>query len=93
MYFEEKIINGILCWRDTPTGEWQQYSAAEISAKYEQVQLRLAQKNGETPVTIDNNRSDLIAEMEKTATGYIRAGYLGTGTQIREWVRQLSTCG
>ena len=55
--------------------------------------LEAAQKNGETPVTIDNNRSDLIAEMEKTATGYIRAGYLGTGTQIREWVRQLSTCG
>ena len=54
MYFEEKIINGILCWRDTPTGEWQQYSAAEISAKYEQVQLRLAQKKVEAPETIDN---------------------------------------
>ena len=58
MYFEEKIINGILCWRDTPTGEWQQYSAAEISAKYEQVQLRLAQKNEEAPETIDNNKSE-----------------------------------
>ena len=55
-------------------------------------EFNAAQKNGEAPETIDNNRSDLIAEMEKTATGYIRAGYLGTGTQIREWVRQLSTC-
>ena len=45
------------------------------------------QPSGET-----NNRSDLIAEMERTATGYMRAGYPGTGTQIREWVRQLSTC-
>ena len=42
--------------------------------------------------TSTNNRSDVIAEMEKKATGYIQAGYPGTGTQIREWVRQLSTC-
>ena len=54
MYFEEKIINGVLCWRDTPTGEWRPYSVAEISAKYKHVQSRLAQNEVEAPGTIDN---------------------------------------
>lgn len=26
MYHEEKVINGILCYRSTPNGEWEEYS-------------------------------------------------------------------
>jgi hypothetical protein len=22
MYYEENVIDGVLCWRSTPTGEW-----------------------------------------------------------------------
>ena len=30
MYYEEKIINGILCWRSIPKGMWTAYSAEEL---------------------------------------------------------------
>lgn len=33
MYHEEKIIDGILCWRGTPDGEWMQYSKQELTTK------------------------------------------------------------
>ena len=33
MYYEEKIINGILCWRSTPKGMWTAYSAEELTIK------------------------------------------------------------
>ena len=31
MYHEEKVINGVLCWRGTPDGEWQQYTAEALT--------------------------------------------------------------
>jgi len=43
--------------------------------------------------TPTNNHSDVIASMEKGATSYMQCGYPGVGTQIREWARQLRTCG
>lgn len=36
MYHEEKIIDGVLCWRGTPDGEWQQYSKVELTSKWKQ---------------------------------------------------------
>ena len=31
MYHEEKVINGVLCWRGTPDGEWEQYTAESLT--------------------------------------------------------------
>ena len=31
MYFEQKIVNGILCHRGTPDGEWIPYSAEDLT--------------------------------------------------------------
>lgn len=33
MYHEEKVIDGVLCHRSTPTGVWMKYSAEAITAK------------------------------------------------------------
>ena len=33
MYYEEKIIDGILCWRNTPTGYWLKCSDRKITEK------------------------------------------------------------
>ena len=33
MYHEEKIINGILCWRGTPQGEWIAHTPEELTEK------------------------------------------------------------
>jgi hypothetical protein len=30
---EEKRINGVLCWRNTPNKEWQEYSKEELTLK------------------------------------------------------------
>lgn len=33
MYFEEKIIEGILCFRSSPNGAWQAYSREELTKR------------------------------------------------------------
>jgi hypothetical protein len=32
MYYEEKVIDGILCWRGTPTGGWLPKTRRELTA-------------------------------------------------------------
>jgi hypothetical protein len=36
MYHEEKMIDGVLCWRGDPDGEFTPYTAEQLSRKYEQ---------------------------------------------------------
>lgn len=31
MYHEEKVIDGVLCWRGTPDGKWTQYTAEALT--------------------------------------------------------------
>ena len=35
MYYEEKVINGILCWRGDPHGEWHEMDYVELLNHYE----------------------------------------------------------
>ena len=35
MYYEEKVINGILCWRKDPEGEFTAFTAAQLSEMIE----------------------------------------------------------
>ena len=41
MYYEEKIINDILCYRLTPNGKWIEYSLESLSKKYMKVKEML----------------------------------------------------
>ena len=41
MYYEEKIINDILCYRLTPHGKWIEYSLESLSKKYMKVKEML----------------------------------------------------
>lgn len=34
MYFEEKLIDGVLCWRNTPHSAFVPYTVKELSLKY-----------------------------------------------------------
>ena len=36
MFYEEKLINGILMFRNTPTDNWQQYSIEKMSQRIEE---------------------------------------------------------
>lgn len=32
MYYEEMIIDGVLCWRSTPDGEWSKKTPQQLTA-------------------------------------------------------------
>lgn len=34
MYYEEKMINGVMCWRATPTSDFVPYDLKELSQRY-----------------------------------------------------------
>lgn len=31
MYYEEKVVDGVLCWRSQPDGEWTVYTAQQLT--------------------------------------------------------------
>ncbi len=33
MYHKEKVINGKLCWKGTPTGQWNEYTQEQLTSK------------------------------------------------------------
>jgi hypothetical protein len=33
MFYEEQIINGVLCFRNTPNGEWNEFTIQQLSEK------------------------------------------------------------
>jgi hypothetical protein len=58
MYHEEKMINGILCWRGTPNGEFIQYTLEQMTAKYTEMK--------ELGRDLSNIIYDLKKEVEET---------------------------
>ena len=34
MYFEEKVVNGVLCRRSTPDGEWVPFTAEALTTAF-----------------------------------------------------------
>ena len=39
MFHEEKVINGVLCWRGTPDGDWIEYSSRQLTEKLMEVSI------------------------------------------------------
>lgn len=33
MYYEEKVVDGVLCWRSKPDGAWTQFTAQELTVQ------------------------------------------------------------
>ena len=40
MYYEEKIIDGIMHYRTNPNGQWRAYTIKELSTRYEDMNKR-----------------------------------------------------
>lgn len=38
MYYEEKVIDGVLCFRDMPNGKWRQFTLAELTIKLQDME-------------------------------------------------------
>lgn len=41
MYYEEKLIDGYMCYRTTPNGTWHPFTLRELSLRYVQVKAKL----------------------------------------------------
>lgn len=42
MYRAERVVNGVLCWRGTPDGEWVQYTPEELTERIRLIKMKLA---------------------------------------------------
>jgi len=49
MYHEEKVINGKLCWRGIPNGEWIEYTLEQLTAKLTEVNAKPAELYEKAP--------------------------------------------
>ena len=52
MYREEKIIDSVLCYKNTPTGNWIQMDQKQLTRKIERLQAEV-KKLTETTVIYD----------------------------------------
>ena len=41
MYYEEKVVNGVLCWRGTPEGEWTPWPLEGLTARVIRIEKQL----------------------------------------------------
>lgn len=66
MYYEEKVIDGVLCWRDTPDGEWVLFTPRQLTEKIlglqEQVDPRDTDQN-----TVAEDILEVISELNEEA--------------------------
>ena len=46
MYYEEKLIDGYMCYRTTPNGTWHPFALRELSLKYVQIKAELSKLIG-----------------------------------------------
>jgi len=65
MYYEEKIINGKLCWRNDPDGEWIEFTAEQLTAKLTE---RRSELNAQT-VSVAYPEQQYLTEVEPIALG------------------------
>lgn len=43
MYHEERIVDGVLCWRGAPKGEWTPYTQQELTVMLNEVRQTIFQ--------------------------------------------------
>lgn len=42
MYYQEKLINGVMYYRTSPDGDWRQMSIEKLSRDYSEMKARIA---------------------------------------------------
>ncbi len=69
MYYEEKVIDGILCWRGTPDGEWKQKTQPQLSEMVESLRAKLAEYesmvNDEAAMWVNHLRGTIKLPIER----------------------------
>lgn len=44
MFYQERIIDGVLCSRDSPSGEWIPLTAKELTVRIQHLSTRLGER-------------------------------------------------
>lgn len=72
MYYEEMVMNGVLCWKNSPNGEWHKFSAEELTNRLIAVQddLQNTSSNSDYAKCADEIMEKLYPEYN----GIIRKG-------------------
>jgi len=65
MYHEEKIINGVLCWRGDPNGEWTPFTPEQLTAKMTEVR----KENINAATTSDSSGKEFLTETLPVSVG------------------------
>ena len=59
MYYEEQIINGVLCWRNDPDGPWTTFSHVALSERV----LRNTQQIADLTAKLEQRNKDCAEHM------------------------------
>ena len=43
MSYEERVLNGVLCWRSTPNGVWVAYTLEQLTQRLMELRAQVAQ--------------------------------------------------
>ena len=61
MYYEEKIINGLLCYRTTPDGKWEPCPLHIVTTKLKETEEKLKETEKQRAKLVNK-----IVELEKS---------------------------
>ena len=53
MYYKEEVINGVLCFKTTPNGEWKQFTLEQLTNKIVNLKNEVSQLNKELEFVSD----------------------------------------
>jgi hypothetical protein len=45
MYYKEDIINGVLCFKTTPNGEWREFSKENLTKRIKELEEKINNVN------------------------------------------------
>jgi hypothetical protein len=73
MYYEEKVINGVLCWRGLPTDTWQECSSRELTKRLLELQSNVAAAAEKLEFVRDNMQLSAVPKGTLEAIAILRA--------------------
>lgn len=73
MYYEEKVINGVLCWRGLPTDTWQECSSRELTNRLLRLRKTVETAAEKLEFVRDNMQLSAVPKGTLEAIGILRA--------------------
>ena len=85
MYYEEKIIDGVLCYRYTPKGEFRPMSAERIVKRIKDFEMLIAEKFDQMDKMYSKEE---VEELIGDAINSCTSGCSSHNQDFKEWVAE-----